>query len=96
MACSISRRERASWPITKRKATGWTSAASSRLIAISSRSWWAAATKILLNTGRSTSREERLGNLGLEIERLPGGHLTTSEQPEALAALIAKFEQGFS
>ena len=37
---------------------------------------------------------ERLGNLGLRIERLPGGHLTTHEQPEALAALIAKFEQG--
>jgi len=32
--------------------------------------------------------EERLG---LRVERLPGGHLTTSEQPEALAALIAKF-----
>ena len=37
---------------------------------------------------------ERLGKLGLQIERLPGGHLTTHEQPEALAALIAKFEQG--
>ena len=36
--------------------------------------------------------EERLGKLGLQIERLPGGHLTTNEQPEALAALIAKFE----
>jgi pimeloyl-ACP methyl ester carboxylesterase len=35
---------------------------------------------------------ERLGQLGLQIERLPGGHLTTNEQPEALAALIAKFE----
>jgi pimeloyl-ACP methyl ester carboxylesterase len=35
---------------------------------------------------------ERLGELGLQIERLPGGHLTTNEQPEALAALIAKFE----
>ena len=38
--------------------------------------------------------QERLGNLGLQIERLPGGHLTTNEQPEALAALIAKFERG--
>src|SRR5579863_7634919 len=38
--------------------------------------------------------EERLGKLGLRIERLPGGHLTTNEQPEALAALIAKFERG--
>ena len=36
----------------------------------------------------------RLGKLGLHIERLPGGHLTTSEQPEALAGLIAKFEDG--
>ena len=40
--------------------------------------------------------EERLGELGLQIERLPGGHLTTNEQPEALAALIAKFERGLS
>jgi pimeloyl-ACP methyl ester carboxylesterase len=38
--------------------------------------------------------QERLGKLGLQIERLPGGHLTTHEQPEALAALIAKFEGG--
>ena len=37
--------------------------------------------------------QERLGKLGLMIERLPGGHLTTNEQPEALAALIAKFER---
>jgi pimeloyl-ACP methyl ester carboxylesterase len=40
--------------------------------------------------------QERLGELGLEIERLPGGHLTTNEQPEALAALIAKFERGLA
>src|SRR5262245_15892293 len=38
--------------------------------------------------------QERLDKLGLQIERLPGGHLTTHEQPEALAGLIAKFEQG--
>src|SRR5215471_2277463 len=38
----------------------------------------------------------RLGKLGLQIERLPGGHLTTHEQPEALARLIAKFERGLS
>jgi pimeloyl-ACP methyl ester carboxylesterase len=38
----------------------------------------------------------RLGKFGLQIKRLPGGHLTTHEQPEALAALIAKFEQGLS
>ena len=35
--------------------------------------------------------QERLGKFGLRIERLPGGHLTTHEQPEALAALITKF-----
>ena len=40
--------------------------------------------------------EERLGNLGVQIARLPGGHLTTNEQPEALAALIANFERGLS
>ena len=38
--------------------------------------------------------QQRLGKLGLQIERLPGGHLTTSERPEALAGLIAKFERG--
>src|SRR5499427_498070 len=38
--------------------------------------------------------QDRLGKLGLQIKRLPGGHLTTHEQPEALAGLIAKFEQG--
>jgi len=40
--------------------------------------------------------QERLGKLSLQIERLPGGHLTTHEQPQALAALIAKFERGLS
>ncbi len=35
----------------------------------------------------------RLGQLGIQIERLPGGHLTTNEQPKALATLIAKFER---
>jgi hypothetical protein len=38
--------------------------------------------------------EERLGKLGLRIERLPGGHLTTNEQPNALATLITNFERG--
>lgn len=39
--------------------------------------------------------QKRLGNnTGLQIERLPGGHLTTNEQPEALAALITKFQRG--
>ena len=40
--------------------------------------------------------QERLGELGLQMERLPGGYLTTNEQPEALAALIAKFERGLA
>src|SRR6267378_3741538 len=40
--------------------------------------------------------QERLGKLGLRVVRLPGGHLTTHEQPEALAASIAKFERGLS
>ena len=40
--------------------------------------------------------QARLGELGLQIERLPGGHLTTSEHPEALAALITKFERGLT
>jgi pimeloyl-ACP methyl ester carboxylesterase len=34
---------------------------------------------------------ERLGKFGLRVEWLPGGHLTTYEQPEALASLIARF-----
>jgi pimeloyl-ACP methyl ester carboxylesterase len=38
--------------------------------------------------------QERLGQLGLRIERLRGGHLTTNEQPGALAALIANFDRG--
>jgi pimeloyl-ACP methyl ester carboxylesterase len=38
----------------------------------------------------------RLGELGIRVERLPGGHLTTNEQPEALAALITGFERGLS
>jgi pimeloyl-ACP methyl ester carboxylesterase len=40
--------------------------------------------------------QKRFGKLGLQIARLPGGHLTTNEQPEALAALIAKFERGLA
>jgi pimeloyl-ACP methyl ester carboxylesterase len=40
--------------------------------------------------------QERLGKLGPQIVRLPGGHLTTNEQPEALAASIAEFERGLS
>jgi pimeloyl-ACP methyl ester carboxylesterase len=37
--------------------------------------------------------QERLGKLGLRIEHLPGGHLTTNERPEALAALIQNVER---
>src|SRR5215472_12437370 len=40
--------------------------------------------------------QKRLDKRGLQIARLPGGHLTTNEQPEALAALIAKFERGLA
>jgi pimeloyl-ACP methyl ester carboxylesterase len=40
--------------------------------------------------------QRRLGKLGLQIERLPGGHLTTHEQPQVLAALIAQFERGLA
>jgi pimeloyl-ACP methyl ester carboxylesterase len=40
--------------------------------------------------------QERLGRLDLRIERLPGGHLTTNERPEALATLITKFERGLA
>jgi hypothetical protein len=92
MACSTSRQERASWPITSGKAFGSPSAASTRLIAICSGSSLAVAMKIPWNTGRSTSRKNGWCNLGLKIERLPpGGHLTTNEQPQALAAFIARF-----
>ncbi len=38
-----------------------------------------------------TLAEIRLGGRGLSIARLPGGHLTTSEQPQALARLIEDF-----
>jgi pimeloyl-ACP methyl ester carboxylesterase len=40
--------------------------------------------------------QERLGKLGVQIERLPGGHLTTNEHPGALAALITKFERSLA
>jgi pimeloyl-ACP methyl ester carboxylesterase len=39
---------------------------------------------------------KRLAGLGLQIARLPGGHLATHEQPEALAALITAFERGLA
>lgn len=38
----------------------------------------------------------RLGSTKLQIARLPGGHATTAEQPQALARLITKFEQKIS
>ena len=37
--------------------------------------------------------EQRLARFGLEIARLPGGHMTTDEEPRALAELIARFER---
>jgi pimeloyl-ACP methyl ester carboxylesterase len=52
MACSTSRRERASWLITRRRATVSTSAVSSRRIAVSFRSSSEAVTKIPLNAVR--------------------------------------------
>jgi pimeloyl-ACP methyl ester carboxylesterase len=38
-----------------------------------------------------TLAQERLGARGLTIARLPGGHLTTNEQPQALARLVEDF-----
>ncbi|MGB6517239.1 MAG: alpha/beta hydrolase [Candidatus Cybelea sp.] len=38
-----------------------------------------------------TLSEQRLSKRGLTIVRLPGGHLTTNERPEALARLISNF-----
>jgi|SRR5580698_2104581 pimeloyl-ACP methyl ester carboxylesterase len=38
-----------------------------------------------------TLAQERLGAKGVAIAHLPGGHLTTNEQPQALARLIADF-----
>jgi len=35
----------------------------------------------------------RLGGTSLQIARLPGGHATTAEQPQALAQMIAAFER---
>src|SRR5882762_4546826 len=62
MAGSTSREQLASQPITKRKATGSTSAISSRLIAVSSRSLLAVVTKTPLNIGRSTLRKKGWAN----------------------------------
>src|ERR1700732_1687677 len=58
MAGSTSREQPASQPITQRKATGSTSAFSSRLIAHNSRSLLAEVTKIPLNIGRWTLRKK--------------------------------------
>jgi len=43
-----------------------------------------------------SSRRFAARKLGFKIGHLPGGHLTTNEQPEALAALVAKFERGLA
>ncbi len=37
---------------------------------------------------------ERLGDQGLEIQVLPGGHMTTSEHPELLAKIITEVRLG--
>jgi pimeloyl-ACP methyl ester carboxylesterase len=37
--------------------------------------------------------DARLARFGLKIARLPGGHMTTDEEPRALAELICRFEQ---
>ena len=42
----------------------------------------------------ATKATETSGKIG--GTRLPGGHLTTHEHPEALAASIAKIERGLS
>jgi pimeloyl-ACP methyl ester carboxylesterase len=93
MACSTSPRERASWLITKRKA-----------ILDFDHLFKAYRGEFPFLVGGSDEdpfehrqvdlAQERLGKLGLQIERLPGGHLTTNERPQALAALIAEFERG--
>ncbi len=43
-----------------------------------------------------TLAAQRLGSQGLRTVRLPGGHLTTNEQPDALAHLVADFEAGLT
>ena len=43
-----------------------------------------------------TLADERLSKIGLTIKQLPGGHLTTNEQPESLANLIVDFERTLS
>lgn len=42
------------------------------------------------------TRERLDGQVNLSIEHLPGGHLTTNEQPEALANLIVRFRNRVS
>ena len=37
--------------------------------------------------------QKQLAPFGLEIARLPGGHMTTDEEPRALADLITRFER---
>lgn len=50
------------------------------------------STKDLFEHRQVDLTEKRLaGQINLAVERLPGGHLTTNEQPEALAELIRDF-----
>jgi len=62
----------------------------------SAQGWFAGGERVGYDHRQIDLAQERLGKLGLRIERLPGGHLTTNEQPEALPALIAQFGGGLS
>ena len=79
---------------TKRKATGSISANSSRLNRDQFPFMVGGSKKDPFEPRQVDLAEERLIKLGLQVERLPGGHLTTNEQPEALAGLVTKFERG--
>ena len=48
----------------------------------------------LLNVVLNCKARERLGNEGLDIRMVPGGHLTTLEQPEHLARIIEEVGPG--
>ena len=42
----------------------------------------------ILEPNQVVKARERLGHHGLDIRMLPGGHMTTSEQPERFARVI--------
>jgi hypothetical protein len=85
-ACSTWPRQQASWPITKRKATGSTSAPRDQFPFLVGGS-----DEDPFERRQVDLAQERLSKLGLEIVRLPGGHLTTHKQPEALAIQPAAY-----